>query len=266
MMKRIIFCIIAGTAFVSSTAAACTMTNFTWTIANSSVNNVASANKSVAQATFDVNTVRISAPSTSNNVEPKGWVAQPTLNVKSYAQLSNIITGLPHGKYTTIEYDPEFWSATPKVEQQNPCLYAQKFGTLAHQYGYVAEEDPATDLGNAVSHKGETNIQWFINSDIAGCVATYVDIFDRQAQTEETNTATYQADVQQTASQAKAANSQVIDLSNLTPNVQGKNVSASQLTNDANAVRPYVQGFFLNVGGTYTDKHTTVSFLQNLGY
>ena len=44
-------------------------------------------------------------------------------------------------------YDPEYWAATPVNEQQNPALYMQEFGQLAHANGLKVIETPGRDLG-----------------------------------------------------------------------------------------------------------------------
>lgn len=238
-----------------------------FTIANSSVANVSSAGPAVARAAFDRANVRISAPVTNTGTFiAAGWTSVPTLNVKSFAALQSEIASLPAGKYRVIEYDPENWSYTPLVEQQNVCQYAALFGALAHQYGYVAEEDPATDLGNAVSHPGMTNEQWFISADIAGCVAKSVDIFDRQAQSLEQSTSAYATDLTTTSAQALTANPRVQVLADLSASLGTTEVPAAQLYADARAVEPFVGGFFLNVNGASGSAPTAVTFLQDLGF
>src|SRR5260370_124673 len=79
-----------------------------------------------------------------------GFGSNAVLSYTSYAQFaSDIQNNAISPAYKWVLYDPEMWSQTPLNEQQNPVLYLQKFGQLAHANGYSAIEVPARDLAHA---------------------------------------------------------------------------------------------------------------------
>src|ERR1700721_1133071 len=72
------------------------------------------------------------APATSPPPVSHGFPPSSVLIYNSYAQFAADLTS--HAitpAYTWVMYDPEYWSATPLAEQQNPALYMQEFGQLA---------------------------------------------------------------------------------------------------------------------------------------
>jgi len=73
--------------------------------------------------------------------------ASGVLVYNSYAQFAaDIASHAIAPAYTWVMYDPEYWALTPLNEQQNPGLYMQQFGQLAHAHGLKVIEAPGRDL------------------------------------------------------------------------------------------------------------------------
>jgi hypothetical protein len=111
-------------------------------------------------------------------------------------------------------YDAEYWSPTPLNEQQNPALYMQEFGQLAHANGLKVIEAPGRDLamvpgGTCPQAPGESLDHWYLRCDIPGAAAGSADIVVVQDQVNTTNPAEFSYLYNSSLSQARAANPQV---------------------------------------------------------
>jgi len=175
-----------------------------------------------------------------------GFGSNAVLSYTSYAQFaSDIQNNAISPAYKWVLYDPEMWSQTPLNEQQNPVLYLQKFGQLAHANGYSAIEVPARDLamvpGSACPQlPGEGLDRWFVRCNIAGAAAANSDIFILQDQVNTTNVTEFDYLFNTTRSQALAANPRV----KVDTEVSTNDGTAGQMTTAARSVS--ADGYYIN--------------------
>jgi hypothetical protein len=246
--------------------------------------NVARADATVAQSAFsNPGTYLTSTYSNSHSPVPAGWASVATVNFKAFTGSTGFAAIVAEGKMPAwtqaVLYDPEAWSQTPVSEQTNACSYMQRVVNLAKSHGWRVILTPGTDLGNAVSHPGQTNQQWFISANIAGCAAaTGAQVVEVQAQANEfdatnsascagnTDKASYQSYVCHAAAEAKAAQPGVTFISGLTANRSGQHATGAQLYAAAETVPSYAAGFFLNCDRPAQDAAASVTLLQDLGY
>src|SRR4029077_3883837 len=136
-------------------------------------------------------------PSAATSPVSDGFATSGVLAYTSYAQFAaDIASHAIAPTYSWVMYDSEYWSATPLNEQQNPALYMQKFGQLAHANGLKVIEAPGRDLGLVPGSAcpqtpGENLDHWYLRCNIPAAAASSADLLVVQDQVNTTNPAEF---------------------------------------------------------------------------
>lgn len=185
----------------------------------------------------------------------------------SYAQFAaDIANHAISPAYAWVMYDPEHWAATPLNEQQNPALYLQQFGQLAHANGLKVMEAPGRDLGLVPGAacplvRGQNLDHWYLRCDIPGAAAANGDLLVVQDQVNTTNVAEFDYLYSASRAEAQAANPQVVTDAEVSTTYG----TASQIATAAKSASP--DGIYINATTSALGK--TKSFLhlmQTAGY
>jgi hypothetical protein len=162
-----------------------------------------------------------------------------------------------------VAYDPELWQATPFAERLDPERYMALFAGAAHRHGYAAILMPGRDLLAAArscrQRPGESLDAVFLRCGLAGEGARVSQIFEIQTAPVELSTTEVRGFAAACARQARAANPSVVLIATLSTQPGTGPANGWQLARAAAAVRPYVQGFQLNL--TRQSTRAAVSFL-----
>jgi hypothetical protein len=212
----------AVTAALAAAAVAATMAApaasasvHSWVMTGWNIHQINQLDPATAGHFFNTSTSYGTGPNSTLNPISDGFSTSAMLTYTSYAQFaSDLQNGAINPSYHWVLYDPEMWAQTPVSEQQNPALYMELFGQLAHANGYNVIEAPARDLaqvpGTACPQlPGENLDHWFVRCDVAGAAAAYADLFVLQDQVNTTNLTEYDYLYNTTRSQALAANPRV---------------------------------------------------------
>lgn len=170
--------------------------------------------------------------------------------------------GIPAG-VRAVAYDPELWRATPFAERVDPDRYMRLFAAAAHRHGYATIMMPGRDLLAAASRcrqqEGEDLDAAFLRCGLAGESARLSQIFEIQTAPVELSSTEVRRFAAACAKQARAANPSVVLIATMSTQPGARWVSGWQLARAAAAVRPFVQGFQLNM--TRWSTRAAVSFL-----
>ena len=162
-----------------------------------------------------------------------------------------------------VAYDPELWRATPFAERLDPARYMALFAGAAHRHGYAAILMPGRDLLAAASscrqQPGEDLDAAFLRCGLPGKGARLSQIFEIQTAPVELSSTELRGFAAACARQARAANPSVVLIATLSTQPGTRWANGWQLARAAAAVRPYVQGFQLNL--TRRSTRAAVSFL-----
>jgi hypothetical protein len=170
------------------------------------------------------------------------WAAHKMIKFADEQQMASAISsGLPAGS-TGVALDLEKWSQTPTSQQANPGAADQAGAQAASQHDLAYLVTPGTDLGGLGG--GGSNIQGMI-SRVDAPAARGAGMFDIQAQTLESNPATYASYVRQAAAQARAGQPGIKVYAQISGSPGGSVPSASVVLQDIKEVRPYVDGYLL---------------------
>lgn len=171
-----------------------------------------------------------------------------TVAFASYQAMERQLAGsrLPAGTAAVI-YDNEHWRFTPLDEQRDPARYEKLAAKLAHAHHLLFISTPAVDLTTVLAPHQSDHYAAYLRLGLAASAARYADVIDIQAQGSETSLPTFKSFVQAAAVQARGANRHVIVLAGLSTNPSGPRVSSAQFTAAYNAVRAYVDGYWLNI-------------------
>ena len=146
--------------------------------------------------------------------------------------------------------DLENFAVTPAAERKNPIPALREFGDAARAKGYRSILMPGRDLmrvpGAVCSQRPGTTIsQAYLRCGLP-TAAAYAPIYVIQAAAVETNLSALRQLVQDGAAQARKANPHALVLATLSVSPNGLYVPASAVAVAAEAIHPYVQGFFIN--------------------
>ena len=174
--------------------------------------------------------------------------AKLTVSFASYAVLKSTIDGpgLPAGTKAVI-YDNEDWSLTPPNEQKNPAKYEQLAAGVVHAHHLLFISTPAVDLTKVLAPHDSDHYAAYLKLGLAASAARYADAIDIQAQGSETSLGTFTPFVKAAAAQARKANRHIELIVGLSTNPSGQKVSSKQFTKAFDAVRAYVNGYWLNI-------------------
>jgi hypothetical protein len=264
---------LAATAVASAAAAtlgmapasAATTTN--WVMTGWNIHQLDQLNPAIASHFFNTPNSYATGPAAATSPVSDGFTTSSVLIYNSYGQFAADITSHAIAPaYTWVMYDPEYWSATPLAEQQNPALYMQEFGQLAHVNGLKVIEAPGRDLGlvpgaACPQTPGENLDHWFLRCNIPGAAAAAGDMVVIQDQVNTTNPAEFDYLYNSSRAEAQAANPQIIT----DPEVSTSYGTATQMATAAKSA--HADGIYINA--TTPTLHKTKSFLylmQAAGY
>jgi hypothetical protein len=171
-----------------------------------------------------------------------------TVSFASYQAMKRQLAGpgLPAGT-TAVIYDNEHWRFTPVGEQRDPAKYEELAAKLAHAHHLLFIAAPAVDLTDVLAPRQSDHYGAYMRLGLAASAARYADVIDIQAQGSETSLPTFTAFVRAAAAQARHASRHVIVLAGISTSPSGQHVSSAQFTAAYNAVRPDVNGYWLNI-------------------
>jgi hypothetical protein len=165
-----------------------------------------------------------------------------------------------------VAYDPELWRATPLAERIDPQRYMRLFAAAAQRHGYATILMPGRDLlagaGPCRQRDGEDLDAAFVRCGLAGEGARLSQIFELQTAPVELSSTELRGFAAACARQARAANPSVVLIATLSTQPGGTWVSGWQLARAAAALRPFVQGFQLNM--TRWSTRAAVAFLRTV--
>ena len=207
----------AGAAVATlGTAAASAATNTNWIMTGWNIQQLESLSPATTNHFFNTPNSYATGPQASTSPVPTGYADSGVLVYNSYEQFaSDIANHAISPSYSWVMYDPEYWSATPLNEQQNPALYMQEFAQLAHANGLKVIETPGRDLGLVPGSAcpqapGESLDQWYLHCNIAGSAAADADIVVVQDQVNTLDPAEFDHLYTAAEAQAQAANPQAV--------------------------------------------------------
>jgi len=207
----------AGAAAATfGTAAASAATTSNWVMTGWNIHQLDQLSPAIANHFFNSPSSYATGPNTATSPVSDGFATSGVLVYNSYAQFaSDIANHAIAPTYTWVMYDPEYWTLTPLNEQQNPVLYMQEFGQLAHANGLKVIEAPGRDLalvpGAACPQvRGENLDRWFLRCNIPGAAAADADMVVVQDQVNTTNVAEFDYLYSSSRAEAQAANPAVL--------------------------------------------------------
>ncbi|MCC9308166.1 hypothetical protein LN042_13895 [Kitasatospora sp. RB6PN24] len=180
---------------------------------------------------------------------PDGWRSTPTASFTSYAALESAFArNSLDPRIRAVLYDNEHWSLTPQGEQADPAHYDQLAADLVHRHHLLFIAAPATDLVDRLSPQTPSGGKFdaFLRLGLLGQVARSADLLDLQAQGAENDPTLFASFVKAATAQARAANPRLKVLAGISTNPSGAKTSATAIDRAARAVRPEVDGFWLN--------------------
>jgi len=145
--------------------------------------------------------------------------------------LANDINNLPTNTQAIL-YDNEPWSYTPINQQQNIVSYYQKAYTLADQHNLQFIATPVIKNKSSITLAN---------------IAKQSNVFDIQSQYDQASSSTYADHVIPIAKAIKNINPNTVILSGLSTNPKAGVPTPTQLYDDANSVKSYVSGYWLNI-------------------
>jgi len=163
--------------------------------------------------------------------------------------------------------DLENFAITPAPERKNPIPAMRGFADAAHANGYRPILIPGRDLmrvPRAVCSQqpGTTISQAYLRCGLPAAAA-YAPIYVIQAAAVETNLSALRQLIQDGAAQARKANPRALILATLSVSPNGLYVPYTAVVVAAKAIRPYVQGFFIN--NPRPSDSRMIGFLKALG-
>jgi hypothetical protein len=187
-----------------------------WVMTGWNIHQLDQLSPATASHFFNTPSSYATGPLAATSPVSDGFATSSVLVYSSYAQFAaDVASHAIAPSYGWVMYDPEFWAQTPLNEQQDPALYLQEFGQLAHANGLKVIEAPARDLamvpGAACPQvAGENLDHWFLRCDLPGAAAADADMVVVQDQVNTTNPAEFDFLYSNSRAQAQAANPAVV--------------------------------------------------------
>lgn len=175
--------------------------------------------------------------------------AVPTATFDDEAALSKAVSRhqLRSGTEAVL-YDDEHWQLTPRDQQLHPAQYYNRAAQVAHTHGLLLIAAPAPDLATAIAPKTRKSRTFaeFLRLRIPSTVARNVDVYDVQAQSDESSTYSYATFVGAAEAQAEAAHPGVAVLGGLSTNPQGPRQRDNVLLKAVQSTQSFLAGYWLN--------------------
>jgi hypothetical protein len=256
---------VAAVALSMASASAATTTN--WVMTGWNIHQLNQLSPAVTNHFFNTPTSYATGPAAATSPVSDGFTTSSVLIYNSYAQFAADITSHSIAPtYTWVMYDPEYWSATPLPEQQNPAQYMQQFGQLAHANGLKVIEAPGRDLGlvpgaACPQARGENLDQWFLRCNLPAAAATSADMVVIQDQVNTTNPAEFDYLYNSSRAEAQAANPKIV----VDPEVSTTYGTASQMATAAKSAHP--DGIYISAtSNTLGRTRAFLNIMQGAGY
>jgi hypothetical protein len=263
------------TAALAATAAAATLgltpasaaTTSNWVLTGWNIHQLNQLSPATASHFFNTPSSYATGPLASTSPVNDGFATTGVLVYTSYAQFAADLTNHAISPaYTWVMYDPEYWAQTPLNEQQNPALYLQQFGQLAHANGLKVIAAPARDLAmvpgaTCPQARGENLDRWFLRCNLPGAAASSADMVVIQDQVNTTNLAEFDYLYSTARAQAQAANPQIITDAEVSTTYG----TASQMATAAKSA--HADGIYLNATTPTLGKAKAfLHIMQTAGY
>ena len=238
-------------------ASAATTSN--WVMTGWNIHQLNQLNPALATHFFNTPASYATGPAPATSPVSDGFTTSSVLIYTSYAQFAADLTSHAIApSYTWVMYDPEYWSATPIAEQQNPAAYMQQFGQLAHANGLKVIEAPGRDLGlvpgaACPETPGENLDHWFLRCNIPAAAAASGDMVVIQDQVNTTNPAEFDYLYTSSRAEAQAANPQITT----DPEVSTSYGTATQMATAAKSA--HADGIYINATSNTLHKATPSS-------
>jgi hypothetical protein len=193
--------------------------------------------------------------------------AVPTELFTSYSAFErDLARGRIAAATRAVAYDPEFWPGTPAQEQAAPLRQMALFARAARRAGYQAVLMPGRDLllsqrGQCRKRRGETLNSAFLRCHLANG-AHFAQLFEIQSAPVELAAGSLRGFVAASAREAHAANPSAIVVATLSTVSGHRPVGLAQLERAAHEMRPFVEGFQLNI--TPGTVRVAIALLQKL--
>jgi hypothetical protein len=246
-------------------ASAATTSN--WVMTGWNIHLLNQLSPTVASHFFNTSSSFATGPLAAISPVSDGFATSSVLVYNSYAQFaSDIASHAIAPSYTWVMYDPEYWAATPLNEQQNPALYMQQFGQLAHANGLKVIEAPARDLAMVPGaacpqNRGESLDRWYLRCNIPGAAAAAGDVLVVQDQVNTTNLAEFDYLYSSSRAEAQAANPQVVT----DAEVSSTYGTASQIATAAKSA--HADGIYINATANTLGKIKSFLYIMQVaGY
>jgi hypothetical protein len=305
--RRMVLGLAAGTAGVAAVGAGARgadaqLVDAVWLLPRSAWGNLTNVelggDPQVCQRAFNQGTTWFSTnyqgagPDTKNPI-PSGYSGVGVLKFQAYQNgslglVDAIAAGLP-AWVQAVQYDSEYWSATPPIEQgawlyndDTQTSYAQQFCATAHAHGLAVVLSPGNDLCNNHPNPaypdqapqypvaaGEADYQAYVRYGLASAAAWLSpgDVYEYQAQKLELDTTTYQQVTTQVAGQVAAAARGVSVLAGIgRTGSTADGATCDQLTAAADSVASVVSGYWPNVDADTSRVTAMICLLHALGY
>lgn len=227
----------------------------TWVLTRNTATLVAHADPGLARRLFD---------------RPGAWVvsgwsgASLAMSWSSFTTFEEAVASgsIPAG-VTAVMYDPEGWAATPSSERRDPVASMKAFAELAHRHGYLVILTPhpnlTTEPGAVCGRQADESMEdAYLRCRIPAIAGRYADILDVQAQFLETDPGRYARIVAEAAYQARAANPDVVVVSQLSTTFTA---DPWALYRAWSAVHGSVEGTYMGIPGGLR-AGVAVAFLQ----
>ncbi len=255
----------AATTLGMAPASAATTTN--WIMTGWNIHQLDQLKPAIASHFFNTPGSYATGPNAATSPVSDGFTTSGVLAYTSYAQFAaDIASHAIAPTYSWVMYDPEYWSATPLNEQQNPAQYMQEFGQLAHANGLKVIEAPGRDLGlvpgaACPQTPGENLDHWFLRCNIPGAAAADADMVVVQDQVNTTNPAEFDFLYSNSRAEAQAANPQAIT----DPEVSTTYGTATQMATAAKSA--HADGIYINATTSTISKTKSFLYLMQVaGY
>jgi hypothetical protein len=271
LIARLAACLVAALTAAAavtlgmSPASAATTSN--WAMTGWNVHQLDQLSPATTSHFFNTTSAYATGPNTTTSPVSDGFTATGVLVYNSYAQFAaDIASHAIAPTYGWVMYDLEYWAQTPVNEQQNPALYMQQFGQLAHANGLKVIEAPGRDLalvpGSACPQvRGENLDHWYLRCDIPGAAAAAADVIVIQDQVNTTNPTEFDYLYSTARTQAQATNPAVIT----DVEVSTTYGTASQIATAAKSAG--ADGIYVNATtGTLNKARSFLRLMQNAGY
>jgi len=256
---------IAAATFGTAPASAATTSN--WVMTGWNIHQLDQLSPAVASHFFNTPGSYATGPLAATSPVSDGFATSGVLAYGSYAQFAaDIASHAIAPSYGWVMYDLEYWAQTPVNEQQDPALYMQEFGQLAHANGLKVIEAPGRDLGLVPGSAcpqvpGENLDHWYLRCDIPGAAAAAADLLVVQDQVNTTNPTEFDYLYSNARLQAQAANPAIA----VDAEVSTSYGTASQMATAAKSAA--AQGIYISATtNTLSKTKSFLRLMQKAGY